>query len=549
MNLSRPSPKLLKRPHLVGQARRGSALILTLIAVLLLSFSAYTFAELMRVESHAAAAAQRFRTCRLAAESGIEALAAELEQGLPDSGRDGPKKQPWQRVPLSTTQPGLGAFSIASDPFQPSGSFSSLVNESSKLNLKTLPRHPSQRELARSQLMALPGMDRFIADAILDWIDEDDQPSDFGAESTWYASQKGATLPRQKPLESLEELLLVRGVTRELLYGEDTNQNGRLDPEEDDGDMSPPMDNRDGRLDRGWSDLITVTSWESTLRRNNTPKINLNQQSLVALFDELEKEFDIGTARFIVAWRLNGDIEGVESQRSTETAASNRQATENKLEAARRRAALQQTQVPTETGDQEAAEVRGGISLNRRPPYRVRSVWDLLGSTVRIDVEGKDTVLKSPWTLNTDRLDGLIADLEARFTTSDEERIEGRIRISQAARPVLLAVPGLRPETVDQILKVRNSRRVDQRYRSVAWLLIEKVLDLESLRQVAPSITAGGAVYSGVSWGLDENHRIAVGIRFLLDRSQNPVELLKLEDLDSVASVTTENARQTRSGN
>ena len=44
---------------------------------------------------------------------------------------------------------------------------------------------------------------------------------------------------------------MVRGVSSDLFAGEDANQNGLLDPEEDDGDNSYPPDNRDGILDAG----------------------------------------------------------------------------------------------------------------------------------------------------------------------------------------------------------------------------------------------------------------------------------------------------------
>jgi len=47
-------------------------------------------------------------------------------------------------------------------------------------------------------------------------------------------------------------------MTTEILYGEDTNLNGVLDPNENDGDVSLPTDNRDGRLDAGLLEYVTV---------------------------------------------------------------------------------------------------------------------------------------------------------------------------------------------------------------------------------------------------------------------------------------------------
>jgi general secretion pathway protein K len=64
------------------------------------------------------------------------------------------------------------------------------------------------------QLRALFGSDS-IADAILDWRDNDDVPRAMGAEREWYQLQ-GRAGPRNGPLSSLDELALVRGSTREL---------------------------------------------------------------------------------------------------------------------------------------------------------------------------------------------------------------------------------------------------------------------------------------------------------------------------------------------
>lgn len=58
-----------------------------------------------------------------------------------------------------------------------------------------------------------------IADAVRDWIDRDELRRPLGAEAPAYRSRDGARLPRDGPVPSLRELLHVRGVTPELLYG------------------------------------------------------------------------------------------------------------------------------------------------------------------------------------------------------------------------------------------------------------------------------------------------------------------------------------------
>jgi general secretion pathway protein K len=49
-----------------------------------------------------------------------------------------------------------------------------------------------------------------LTDALLDWRDVDDLPRALGAETAWYSAER-RSLPRNGPLASVDELLLVRG--------------------------------------------------------------------------------------------------------------------------------------------------------------------------------------------------------------------------------------------------------------------------------------------------------------------------------------------------
>lgn len=112
----------------------------------------------------------------------------------------------------------------------------------------------------KEDLLLLPDMDDSIADAILDWIDADDDTREFGAESGQYQGLRWPYKPRNAPMRSIRELELVMGVHPEYVRGEDWNLNGVLDPNEDDGDASWPPDDADGKLDAGWSGILTADS-------------------------------------------------------------------------------------------------------------------------------------------------------------------------------------------------------------------------------------------------------------------------------------------------
>jgi len=154
-----------------------------------------------------------------------------------------------------------------------------LVDEASKLNLNTA---------TAEMLEKLPGMTPELAAAIVDWRDEDDEPSPDGAESQAYELGDNAYTCKNGPFESVEELALVQGCTWEILYGEDANRNGVLDPNENDGDVSWPPDDRDGVLDPGIIEYLTVWSREPNTQSDGSPRINVNgnRSQLVQLLTE-----------------------------------------------------------------------------------------------------------------------------------------------------------------------------------------------------------------------------------------------------------------------
>ena len=116
---------------------------------------------------------------------------------------------------------------------------------------------------AHLMLMALPGMTDDVADAILDWIDADDTPRDQGAESEYYSGLQPAYVPRNAPPATIEELLLVKGVTPELLFGYDAAKMGYSSSDTVSGAISGV--NNDGSMDHGWAAYLTLWGAESRL--------------------------------------------------------------------------------------------------------------------------------------------------------------------------------------------------------------------------------------------------------------------------------------------
>ena len=548
---ARGSWAITKPVSTTGSSRRGTVLFVVLIAVVMLSFGAYSFSELMLSEHVVSRHLIHQLEMRCQLESASETVAAAFD-GRFKTGRDvqqdwrkvlsnshvvasGGQSAPSASVHVFSTRDEASAF-IAAAPSNLEGSAPEMLNESTRLNINALPTGKHQRKLARIRLMALPAMTPHIADALLDWMDSDDDPSEFGAESSYYTTLARPYRPRQNRFTSIDELLLVRGVTPELLYGG--------------SDSTGPAS--------GWASLITLHSAESNLRRDGaTPKFNVNHPNLAELFDALQREFHQDAARFVVAWRLAGSVGGSEDQRQDNPQAGTLVATtvdpyenfdlfEAEKDSARRRIKQQLGNDDEDfdagsTGvaekDRSHAEVRrAGIVVSRTPAYAIRSVVDLIGTDVRIDVDRKDTVLHSPWSGDAKSLDASLRLLESRLTTTDEPVVAGRINIDRASPEILLTIPDITPAQVETILKARSFATRRESFppepRGLAWLVTDNVMPLRELRQMAPYITSGGEVWSGVTVVTRPGSAVRVASEFMIDASQYPSRICAWREIE-----------------
>jgi type II secretory pathway component PulK len=166
----------------------------------------------------------------------------------------------------------IGRTNDMADPDEPVFMF---TDESSKLNLNTA---------TAAMLEWLPNMTPELAAAIIDWRDSNSDPGDGGAEDETYQRFNPPYRCKNAPFESIDELRLVNGMTMELLYGEDANLNGALDPNENDGELTAPLDDRSGTLDAGLLEYVTVWTREPVSSRTN---VNDRQSLAIVLQDAL----------------------------------------------------------------------------------------------------------------------------------------------------------------------------------------------------------------------------------------------------------------------
>lgn len=455
--------------HAPFQRRRGIVLLIVLVSIVFLSLAAYTFATLMVTQAQITKLAGRQVQSKYLVDSGTDYLRMYL--GLDDAsihelGGRYNNSQYFQAVSvgLDETNPeNMGRFTIIApsldDEGNPGGFRYGLTDESTRLNLNILifveVFYPGG---GKQLLMSLPQMTEDTAEAILDWIDVDDEVRPFGAESNYYAGMSPAYEAKNGPLDTIEELLLVRGVTPELLFGLDANHNGVVDLEEE---MTPGAAAIEPELQLGWMSYLTLYSKEHNVNGDGLKRININNEDLEQLSTDLRSRFDQRMTDFIIAYRQNGPY----------------------------------------SGEDEAVEnAAGELDFELPAKHNFVQVLDLIDAKTTVKYVGTDAavVINSPVT--TASLGMLMPVIMDELTTQKGVVIPGRVNIMQAPRRLLMGIPGMTEDLLDDILRYREFELdspdgADRNRQFETWLLVEGFVDLSTMKALLPYICCGGDVY------------------------------------------------------
>ncbi len=490
-------------------------LVLVLVVIAMLSLAALTYSELMLTEREAAHLSHRQAQARVLAESGVDAARVFLgwdSQTQYDLGGWYHNPERFQGVLVidDTLARGRGRYTFVAPDAEAGTSGGiryGLEDESTRLNLNVLLKLEEYGEqlgienAARQILMGLPGMNEYIADAVLDWIDEDDVAREYGAEVEYYSSLDPPYAPKNGYLETVEELLLVRDVTPWLLFGADANRNGYADAGEPDPSAIPGVDNSDRSMDRGWSAYLTLHSLETNLQPDGQPRIDLNQDNLETLYGELETAFGTEWATFIVAYRQ------------------------------------QEEPYEGEPGPQDNVEEvpSGELDLSKAGKLKLQTVLDLIGQRVKLrykDAE-EDTILEPSFPDDPDLMRTYLPTLMDPVTVNPSTLIPGRINVNQAPRAVLSGIPGMTTEILEEILARRQAdpASADTSRRHETWLLSEGIASLDEMKALMPFVTAGGAVFRGQAVGYFEKDAPVARIEVILDATSSPARVVFWRDL------------------
>lgn len=488
--------------------RFGYVLIAVLLVIVILSLASYRFADAMQAKFSVAYRNTESAQAKANAISGIHVAAAmladpnSLQNTLGGNPYDSPNA--FANIPVGDGQfRGGGRFALVNLTDTAGGSGESryavkygVTDEGGKINLNSLMRIDSSGESLRAMLVLLPNMTEDVADAICDWIDADDDVREQGAEVSEYESYK----PKNGPLSTLDELLLVKGVTADKLYGNDRNRNGRADPGEADGND----------FNRGWSDYLTVYGHELNIDSTGAPRIYLNDTISADWHKKLTDAIGPEMADYIAAHRLYGSSSSLVPLTGSSKLGS--------------------------MADLNAAV--GSSLANPRSKSKVKnSAVSMLNTRVRLPAapgsppNAPPVYIESPLN-NRETFVKLLPTLLDKTTSKRNYEMNPRINVNTAPQDLLMALPGLTAEDVSAAIAARqNLQPGTPEYVTGAWLVTQAGQRPEIFQQLERYVTGQSMMYRVQSIGYFANGGPVARVEAVVDTNAGKPRIVYFRDL------------------
>jgi competence ComEA-like helix-hairpin-helix protein len=295
-------------------------------------------------------------------------------------------------------------------------------------------------------LSNIDGMTPDIAASIVDWRDEDNQVSPGGAEADYYTSLQPPYLPRNGPLQTVRELLMVRGVTRDLLLGTTASQTRGV--EESSQSAAP---------ESGWARLFTVDSAVDNLNAAGEERVNIQSADEQALtkIDGITQDI----ARAIVAYRNQNQFQSIADLLDV--------------------TAVQNQNRPG--GQQNPASAQA---------FQNQQVQSTDGATPNQPTSNPS----GPKVISSD----LLMQIADNVTVQTGREFPGAINVNTASLEVLLCLPGVTRQLAHAIISYRQANGY---FPNVACLLNVSGFDRDLLKKVAPLVSARSETFRILSEG------------------------------------------------
>jgi competence ComEA-like helix-hairpin-helix protein len=378
----------------------------------------------------------------------------------------------FQDVPL-----GRGKFQVfrRSPPEDGGGILYGISDEESRLNVNIA---------SAGQLTNLTGMTPDILGAIIVWRSAATQNTTAlgGANSDYYMSLRPPYLARNGPFQTVRELLMVRGVTPELLLGNDYNQNGFLDDDEDPSGEGLPGSKPPPPPHPGWADLLTVTDTDKNVNAAGQDRVNPQtaDQSTLSAVPGITPVI----ARAIISYRGQNQLQSLDDLLSVTAQNPN----------------------------------QGGASANAGGGRNPQSGANQSGGQNGSGNSGSPVISQE-----------LLEQIADDLTLASGTDVPGLININTARLEVLMCLPGVEQPLAQAIINYRKSTGY---FDNVAGLLKVDGMTRAIFKQVVPLVTARSETFRIVCEGKINSTGARQRIEAIVHIGRNDIETLAYrEDL------------------
>jgi type II secretory pathway pseudopilin PulG len=538
--------------------RPAYVLIAVLIVIVVLSLAAYRFSDSMVSEYRAGVRTSELAQARAAAVSGVHYAAAVLadRETLITQVGDPLNNPDWFQDILVRSNPTNSnkelRFSIVSVAPVAPGVYEQrfgVSDEGGKLNINAMIANDPTGKALYDALMKLPNMTAEVADAIVDWVDADDIPGNpdtggggtGGAEMAYYEALNPPYKVKNGPLNSLDELLLVKGVTPQLLYGTDRNRNGLAD----DGGAA---------LDRGWSDYLTVHGRELNIDSSGQLRIWINGDDPRAVYNALISAVGDEMAAYIMGWKLFGrqaqtrlDDNGNPIPNQPGGGKGGGKGGGGKGGGGKGGGGSQQ-KVRVGGLDELIAAVETRLESTSSSGGAINSIVDLIQTRLtlpRTSGSGgggqggnpSETVVYYSPLNDPSRRTELLPLLLDKTTTKEAVELIPRLNVLTAPREVIAGLPGLEETDVDAILSAREGLTFgDPASQNTAWLITAANLSRNKFKRIEKYVTGTSMIYRVESIGYFTGGGTAARVEAIIDTNMGAPRIVffrELSDLDS----------------
>ncbi|MBC8094300.1 MAG: general secretion pathway protein GspK [Akkermansiaceae bacterium] len=343
------------------------------------------------------------------------------------------------------------------------GVFYGVSDEDSRLNINAA---------STDALGKLNGMTPELVAAIADWRDADNGAMPGGAESEYYLSMQPPYQTRNGPFQTIRELLMVRGMSVPLLFGNDSSHNSLLDAEDEEG-KDVFVNEHATDADLGWARWLTVNSRVSNVNAAGEDRVNVQSADEAALTKVPGITQDI--ARAIVSYRGQNQFQSIA----------------------------------------DLLDVTSGGATNRGGSGASRNQNQSSGS----GASGRKVISEE-----------LLMDIGDDVTVLDSsDAQQGWININTAGLDVLATLPGVDRQMAQAIISHRQSSGF---FPNVAGLLKVPGISANNLKQLAPLITVRSETFRIFSEGKVKSSGVRQRIETVVHLSLTGVKTLSYREDD-----------------